>query len=163
MGLFTKKKQDAEEQKPTMGSDMFVELTKAKSAPAPVKIEVEDTKSGLFESEEESEGQLTVDVYQDKNDIVVQSTVAGVDPENLEINITNESVTIRGKREKIEVIEDKNYFYQECFWGRFSRSIILPHEVDPDTSTASLKNGVLLIRMPKMNKSKAKKLKVKLD
>lgn len=163
MGLFTKKKQEAEEQKPVLGSDMFVELTKAKSAAAPVKIEVEDTKGDLFESEEESEGQLTVDVYQDKNDIVVQSTVAGVDPENLEINITNESVTIRGKREKTETIEDKNYFYQECFWGKFSRSIILPHEVDPDASTAALKNGVLLIRMPKMNKSKAKKLKVKLD
>jgi HSP20 family protein len=162
MGLFTKKK-DAEERKLNENGDVLVELVKAKGVPAPVKIEVDDKKNEYLEPDEESEGQLTVDVYQDKNDIVVQSTVAGVDPENLEINITNESVTIRGKREKIEVIEDKDYFYQECFWGKFSRSIILPHEVDPDASTASLKNGVLLIRMPKMNKSKAKKLKVKLD
>jgi HSP20 family protein len=161
MGLFTKKKEVAEGQ--LEGNEMFVELAKAKNANAPLKIEIEEKASDLFDAEEESEGQLTVDVYQDKSDIVVQSTVAGVDPENLEINITNESVTIRGKREKIETIEDKNYFYQECFWGKFSRSIILPQEVDPDAANASLKNGVLTIRMPKVNKLKSKKLKVKTD
>ncbi|MBI4034202.1 MAG: Hsp20/alpha crystallin family protein [Candidatus Brennerbacteria bacterium] len=140
--------------------DIFVELAKVKSEPKPLHIETEDKN---FELDDESEGQLTVDVYADKDYIVVQSTVAGVDPEDLEINITNESVTIKGKREKTEKIEDKNYFYQECFWGRFSRSIILPEEVDPEKSTAALKNGVLTVRMPKLNRKKAKKLKVKFD
>ncbi len=140
--------------------DIFVELAKVKSEPKPLRVETKDDK---FEIEEESEGQLTVDVYQDKDSIVVQSTVAGVDPEDLEINITNESVTVKGRREKIEKIEDKNYFYQECYWGRFSRSIILPEEVDPEKSTAALKNGVLTIKMPKLNRRKAKKLKVKID
>lgn len=140
--------------------DIFVELAKVKSEPKPLQIE---TKDENFELDEESEGQLTVDVYQDKEGIIVQSTVAGIDPNDLEINITNESVTIRGKREKIEKIEDKDYFYQECFWGRFSRSIILPEEVDPEKSTAVLKNGVLTIKMPKLNRKKAKKLKVKID
>ena len=164
MGLFTKKKVPvAGELSQEGNSEMFVELAKVKSAPAPLKIEIDERSSDLFDAEEESEGQLTVDVYQDKDDIVVQSTVAGVDPENLEINITNESVTIRGKREKLEAIEDKDYFYQECFWGKFSRSIILPHEVDPDAASATLKNGVLTIRMPKINKLKAKKLKVRID
>ncbi|MBI5733027.1 Hsp20/alpha crystallin family protein [Candidatus Jorgensenbacteria bacterium] len=137
-------------------SNMFFELAKVKSAPAPLKIQ-NDTEP------EDTEGQLTVDVYQNKDDIMVQSTVAGVNPDDLEINITNESVTIRGKRTREEQIEDKDYFYQECFWGVFSRSVVLPQEVDPEKSTAALKNGVLTIRMPKLDRSKAKKLKVKTD
>ncbi len=137
-----------------------MELAKVKSEPKPLQIE---SKEENFEFDEESEGQLTVDVYQDKESIVVQSTVAGIDPEDLEINITNESVTVKGRREKLEKIEDKDYFYQECFWGKFSRSIILPEEVDPEKSTAALKNGVLTIKMPKLNRKKAKKLKVKID
>jgi len=137
-----------------------VELAKVKSEPKPLQIE---SKEENFEFDEESEGQLTVDVYQDKESIVVQSTVAGIDPEDLEINITNESVTVKGRRERLEKIEDKDYFYQECFWGKFSRSIILPEEVDPEKSTAALKNGVLTIKMPKLNRKKAKKLKVKID
>jgi len=140
--------------------DIFVELAKVKSEPKALEIETEDD---VFDIDEESEGQLTVDVYQNKDSIVVQSTVAGVDPEDLEINITNESVTIKGRREKAEKIEENDYFYQECFWGRFSRSIILPEEVDPEKSTATLKNGVLTIKMPKLNRKKAKKLKVKID
>ena len=148
--------------------NVFVELAKVKSEPTPIKLDVEpekkaDMKEAKPDSEDEADGQLTVDVFQDKNDIVVQSTVAGVNPENLEINITNESVTIRGTRERQETIEEKDYFYQECFWGKFSRSIILPQEIDPDNSVAALKNGVLTIRMPKLNRQKAKKLKVKLD
>jgi HSP20 family protein len=111
----------------------------------------------------EPEGQLTVDVFQTDNEIIVQSTVAGVSDEDLEINITGESVTVRGQREKEEKIEEKDYFYRECFWGSFSRSIILPQEIDPDRSTAILKNGILTIRMPKVERQKARKIKVKID
>ncbi len=138
--------------------DMLVELAKAKSQAAPLRVAT--TAVPEFE---EGEGQLTVDVYQDKDAIIVQSTVAGVNPDELEINITNESITIRGRREKSESIEAKNYFYQECFWGTFSRSIILPQEVDPEKSSAALKNGVLMVRMPKLTRQKARKLKVKVD
>lgn len=158
MGIFTKKK--SEEHHESSSHDMFVELAKTKSAPAPIRLE---TETAPLPVQDDSEGQLTVDVYQEKDAIVVQSTVAGVEPENLEINITSESVTIRGKRERQQLVEDHDYFYQECFWGSFSRSIILPHEVDPEESTAALKNGVLTIRMPKLVKNRAKKLKVKLD
>jgi HSP20 family protein len=141
-------------------NNIFAELAKTKSSPRSLTI---DTGGELPTLNDETEGQLTVDVYQNKDDIVVQSTVAGVNPEDLEVNITNEAVTIRGKREKMEKIEDKDYFYQECFWGRFSRSIILPQEVDPEKSTAVLKNGILVVKMPKLNRQRAKKLKVKID
>jgi len=143
--------------------DIFVELAKVKSSPAKIVIE-EDTKSpAMDEQADEIEGQLTVDVYQDEDDIVVQSTVAGVSPDDLDIHITPESVTIKGSRAKSQKIEDKDYFYQECFWGRFSRSVILPMEVDPEKSTATVKNGVLTVRMPRLNRQKGKKVKVKSD
>jgi len=111
----------------------------------------------------DEEGQLMIDVYQTDNEIIIKSTVAGVKEEDLEVNITAESVTIRGQREREEKIEDKDYFYRECFWGSFSRSLILPQEVDPDRSTAVLKNGILIIRMPKIERQKIRKLKVKID
>ncbi len=112
---------------------------------------------------EEGEGQLTIDVYQTPEEIVVESTIAGVKPEDLDISITSEAVTIRGKREKQETVQDEDYFYQECYWGRFSRSIILPQEIDSDKAVASIKNGILTIKLPKLNRQKTKKLKVKFD
>jgi HSP20 family protein len=115
------------------------------------------------ELSKETEGQLTVDVCQTDSEIIIQSTIAGVLPEDLEINITAESVTIRGKREREEKVEAKDYLYQECFWGSFSRSIILPQEIDPDRAVATLKNGVLTIRLPKVDRQKAKKIKVKVE
>jgi HSP20 family protein len=139
--------------------DIFVELAKVKGAPAPLRIE-EDEPAALME-EDDAEGQLTVDVYQDGDYIVVQSTVAGVKPEEVEVSITPESVSVRGKRERTKEVAEKDYFYQECFWGSFSRSIILPYEVDPDKSSATIKEGVLTVKMPKLNRQKAKKVKVK--
>lgn len=139
-----------------------MELAKVRTQPTPITVDSEEISSAI-DVDDEMEGQLTVDVYQDKDNIVVQSTVAGVEPDDLEINITNESITIHGRRERKETIEEKDYFYQECFWGRFSRSIILPAEVDSERSVASLKNGVLTVKMPKLERRKAKKLKVKID
>ncbi len=139
--------------------DIFVELAKVKSQPMPLKVHEKDVSEN--NSADEGEGTLTVDVYQDGDYVVVESTVAGVDDDELEVNITTESVTIKGTRERKKEIEDKDYFYQELFWGTFSRSIILPHEVDPEESVATLKNGVLTIKMPRLNRQKTKKLKVK--
>ncbi len=112
---------------------------------------------------DEAEGQLTIDVYQTPDEIVVESTIAGVKPEDLDIDVTSESVTIRGERKKEMTISEKDYFYQECFWGKFSRSIILPQEIDPDKAESSIKNGVLTIRLPKVNRDKGKKLTVKTE
>ena len=138
--------------------DVFVELAKVKSQPAPI------TTGQEIESEtDDVEGQLTVDVYQDGDMIIVQSAVAGVDEDNLEINLTPESVAIRGKREKSQKVSDTDYFYQECFWGSFSRTVILPTEIDTEKSTAALKNGVLTVKMPKLDRKKGKKLKVSLN
>jgi HSP20 family protein len=112
---------------------------------------------------DEGEGQLTVDVYQNGDEIVVQAPIAGVSREDLDVEATSESVTIRGERKRNEDVDDTDYLYQECFWGKFSRSIILPQEVDPDSAKVSLKNGVLTVRLPKINRGTARKLQVKED
>ncbi len=111
----------------------------------------------------ENEGQLTVDVYQTSDEIVIESPIAGVEPDNLDISITNESVTIKGKREHAERVKEEDYFYQECYWGKFSRSVILPQEIDSEKAQATIKNGILVVRLPKITRAKSKKLKVKFD
>jgi len=110
---------------------------------------------------EEQEGQLTVDVFQDDQNIVIQSTVAGVSPDDLDVSITNDMVTVRGERRRMYDIDPQDYFYQECYWGTFSRSIILPVEIDADRAEAKIKNGILTIRIPKANAAMTRKLKVK--
>lgn len=109
----------------------------------------------------ESEGELTVDVYQTDTDIVIQSAIAGVKGENLDITIENDLVIIRGTREKNIEVEEKNYFHQECYWGSFSRKIILPVEVDPSRAQASMKDGILTIKIPKIEREKKRKIMVK--
>ena len=111
----------------------------------------------------EPEGQLTIDVYQTPDEIVIESAVAAVAPEDLDINVSGDSVTIRGSRRREREVRDEDYLYQECYWGRFSRSIILPQEVDADGAIATIRNGILKIRLPKLRRERAKKLKVKLE
>lgn len=126
----------------------------------PIIQEKEEELDDFFEK---AEGELTVDVYQTDDEIIIKSTLAGVSADDLEINVTRESVTIKGERRREEKISEKDYFYQECFWGTFSRSVILPQEIDPEHANASIKNGILTLKLPKLDKKKAKKLKVKFD
>lgn len=96
------------------------------------------------------EGHLTVDVFQSGNNIVIQSTIAGADPNDIDVSITKDMVTIKGSRTQEEKIKSDNYYHRELYWGTFSRSIILPVDIDPDKSKASIKNGVLTIKLPKL-------------
>lgn len=111
--------------------------------------------------EEEEEAQLTVDLYQTATDIIVQTMIAGVVPDNLSITITRDMITIRGKREENRAINNENYFVQELYWGAFSRTISLPEEVDPEEAEAVEKHGLLIIKLPKINKEKKTVLKIK--
>ncbi|MFH1183377.1 MAG: Hsp20/alpha crystallin family protein [Candidatus Moraniibacteriota bacterium] len=109
----------------------------------------------------DQEGQLTIDVYQTDSDIVIKSTIAGVKPEDLDIQINNDMVTIRGERRKEDEVRDEDYYYQECYWGAFSRSIILPVDVEANKAEAIMKNGILSIRLPKAETAKARKIQVR--
>ncbi len=142
--------------------EFHVELAKAGGA-VQTHHRVAAKKSFSEEMNHEPEGTLTVDVYQTPSEIVIESAVAGVRPEDLDVMATNDSVTIKGSRHREKEVKDDDYLYQECYWGRFSRSVILPQEVDPDAAVVNFKNGILTVRLPKLDKQKAKKLKVKLD
>lgn len=141
--------------------DFFVELVKAKENSNEVYIESPENSVKELEEINNEEGTLTVDVYDDGDNIVVISTVAGVNDDDLIVDITPEMVSIKGERKMDKKIPEKNYLYQELFWGKFSRSVILPEEVSPDDSEASLTKGILTIKMPKVRRSKLKQIKVK--
>ena len=128
------------------------------------KKELELREKNLFKEskwEEEIDAELTVDVYQTPSDIIVQTMVAGVQPENLSITITRDMITIKGKREENQSIEKDNFFVQELYWGSFSRTISLPEEVDPEEAEAIEKHGLLIIKLPKLDKNRETKLKIK--
>lgn len=129
----------------------------------PPKKEVEEPKEkeDWLEDEEEFEGQLTLDVFQDEDNIIIKSTIAGVTPEKLDISINNDMLTIKGEREKQQEVAEDDYFYQECYWGSFSRSVILPMEVEADKIDAMLKDGILTIILPKSKKAKSRKIEVR--
>lgn len=111
--------------------------------------------------EEEVEAELSVDLYQNNSDIIVKTMVAGVVPENLSITITRDMITISGKREENQSIDKDNFFIQELYWGAFTRTISLPEEVDPEEAEAIEKHGLLIIKLPKLDKNRETKLKIK--
>jgi HSP20 family protein len=127
------------------------------------KPEIAKSEESLSEIFEEAEGELAIDVYQTPSAFIIESTIAGVKPEDIDISLTPESITVKGSRIKEEKIKTEDYIHQECFWGKFSRSVILPQEIDPDRTQASIKNGVLKITLPKVNKAKSKKIKVRFE
>lgn len=105
-------------------------------------------------AEGHDEGQLSVDVGQTDDKLVVVATVAGAKPEDISVNIHNDLLTIRGKREKEREIKEDDYFYKECYWGAFSRTIVLPVDVLNDQAQATFKNGVLTVVIPKESAKK---------
>jgi HSP20 family protein len=105
------------------------------------------------------EGQLSCDVYQTADSIIVKSTIAGVDQKNLDISVSNDILTIRGFREMSEEVADEDFFSRECYWGSFSRSIVLPQEIDSKKVSANLKNGILTIKLPKKYKTTSIKIR----
>lgn len=129
--------------------EMYTPAIRAEHEPAPVLEETEE------------EGELSVDVYERPGEIIIQAMVAGVRPEDLEINIGREMVTIRGSRETSREVSSDNYFHRELYWGAFSRTILLPAEVEAEEAEATEKHGLLSIKIPKIDKGKTAKLKVK--
>jgi len=126
------------------------------------KIESDLTKNETaWNNNANNEGQLSVDVFQTRDSLIIKSTIAGVKPENIDISIDNDVLTIRGERQMEEKTEVTDYFYQECYWGGFSRSVVLPIEIKADEVEASIKNGFLTVILPKVKKNKSVAVKVK--
>ncbi|KKT27913.1 MAG: hypothetical protein A3F50_01385 [Candidatus Yanofskybacteria bacterium RIFCSPHIGHO2_12_FULL_44_29b] len=127
-------------------------------------LELDDNYEAQLTSKKETkpkqEGQLTVDVVETDDEIIIQSPVAGASSEDIDISVTQDMVTIRGLRHAEFERKTSKYHHQELFWGGFSRSIILPVDVDSDGAKAGVKNGLLTIRLPKLERIKTKKIKI---
>lgn len=110
---------------------------------------------------EQADAELTIDMYETPREIVISTMVAGVKPEDLDIAITRDMVTIRGERQTDRTVTEDDYFHRELYWGSFSRTIVLPKEVEVEEAEASEKHGLLTIRLPKIDKNKQARLKVR--
>lgn len=113
------------------------------------------------EDGEPQEGELPVDMYQTGDDVVIRALIAGVSPDDLDIAITRDMVTIKGMREEMQEAADDDYYHRELFWGSFSRTLLLPEEVLIDEAEAQEKHGLLEIRLPKVDKNRSTRLTVK--
>lgn len=111
--------------------------------------------------EQEEIGELPVDMYETPSEIVIQTLIAGVLPEHLSINITRDTVIISGRREENKSIPDDHYRMRELYWGAFGRTVELPAEVEIDTAEAIERHGMLMIKMPKIDKARKTVLKIK--
>lgn len=132
----------------------------------PEKISKIFGEEGEAPSEEwltEYEGQLALDAFQTEDQVVIKAPIAGVRPEDLEVTIHDEQITVKGERKQEHQVKEEDYFAQECYWGVFSRSIALPPGCDIENAKASLKNGVLTIIIPKLRKGKTKIVKIEAE
>lgn len=152
---------DEEDQETVMIEE---EVTEAVPVQAPARQSAPVAAAASSNGEEwmsDFEGQLNIDMYQTKDNVIIKSTIAGVKPEDIDITVANDMVTIKGSRKKEEQIAQDDYFYQECYWGNFSRSVIIPVDIDSEAIEADLKDGILTVIIPKAAKAKTKKVKVK--
>ena len=175
MGFFDKLKREVEgtEETPTpeLPKEKAGKKKEAKSKPKKLKVKPAEQPQKAASREEilapagreetDFEGELAIDVYETDGDFVIKSTIAGVKADDLDIAIENDIVTIRGSRQKQTIEEAKKYYYQECYWGAFSRQVILPEEVNGSKAEAAIKDGILTLKIPKIAKVQKRKIAIK--
>jgi HSP20 family molecular chaperone IbpA len=158
-----KPKEEKEEKPKEEKKEKPKEEKKIKKTKIELKVkEVEKPKEKEEKPKEEwleNEGELAVDVYQTETELIIQSAIAGVKPEQLNVSLEGDMITIEGERQKPS--EGGDYFIQECYWGKFSRKIILPVEINPDGIEATFKDGILTIKLQKISKEKKRKILIK--
>lgn len=154
---------DAEELMPEDESseEVQLEVEEEEASEEPQESAPKPSKEGNEEWLNDFEGQLNIDMYQTKDNVIIKSTIAGVRPEDIDITVANDMLTVKGSRKKEEAVTQDDYFYQECYWGNFSRSVIIPVDIDSENIEADLKDGILTVIIPKAAKAKTKKVKVK--
>ena len=117
----------------------------------------------LFRTDELDVRAPAVDVFEEKDDIVVKAEVPGMDKDNIEVKLTDHTLTIKGEKKKAEEVKEENYYRSERSYGSFFRTLELPKDVHAEKVKATFKNGVLEVRMPKTEEAKAKEVKVKVE
>ena len=117
----------------------------------------DDKDRGWFESD----GQLAVDVYETGKEFIIISAIAGITIENLDVSVERDILIIKGNRSNPTAGGEKNYFYQECYWGPFSKKIILPENIDSSRIDAAMDKGILIIKIPKIQREEKKKIEIR--
>ena len=116
-----------------------------------------------FKTEGALTGAPALDVYEEKDEIVVKAELPGLEKDNVEVNLSDHTLTIKGEKKKEEEVKEEDYYRSERSYGKFVRSLQLPTEVKADAIKASFKNGVLEVRLPKTEAAKSREIKVKVD
>lgn len=105
----------------------------------------------------------SLDVYEEKDSVVVKAELPGMKKEDVEVNLAGETLTIKGEKKEDKEVKEDDYYRRERSYGSFLRTVALPSEVKSDEIKASFKDGVLEIRMPKTEEAKKKSISVKID
>lgn len=121
----------------------------------------DDNNKSSWMDDSSVDSELSVDVYQTQEDVIVKAMIPGVKKEDLEINLTRDSVTLKGVRKEEKIVSDDDYFHRELYWGSFSRTIQLPHEVDIEHAEALETQGILTIKLPRVDKDRQMKVRIK--
>jgi HSP20 family protein len=143
---------------------MGITISLARSEPAEDVLFPEAERSSARHAGEDGlwhageDGQLAIDVYETDTEVILMTAIAGVTLKQLEVFLHNDMLTVRGKR-TAEIDADARTLVQECHWGSFSRSVILPTEIDAEGIAATMKEGVLTVRMPKMVRNRRIRVK----
>jgi HSP20 family protein len=144
-----------------MGDDITAAFLSEDEVPAPEEGAAPGPVAAAEEEwEDEPAGQLAVDVYETKEKLVVKGRVAGVNKSDLDVSISDNTLTVKGTLSAGTEDEVENYFLQECYWGEFSRSLVLPVPVKEEEIEAVLKDGVLTISFAKVKQDTVKKIEV---
>tara|TARA_Y100000310_G_C20576310_1_gene760580 strand:- start:194 stop:658 length:465 start_codon:yes stop_codon:yes gene_type:complete len=142
------------------GKKVVKKKTPVKKPKKKIVAKLKKSKAKKATKPKKPQGQLGIDLWQTADALILKSTIAGVSGDDLDISITSEMVEIKGKRASGTKIVKNDYYYQECYWGSFTRKVELPIEIDADSAEATLKDGVLTIQMPKASKAQVKKLSI---
>lgn len=143
-------------------TDFFVQTNAAQLDEQPASQSITSQDESWIATPDGYEGQLAVDVYHDSNNVYIRAIIGGINPNDLEVHLNNDMVTIKGKRLAPNLnIPADHYFIQECYWGGFSRSIILPVDIKNDVVEAKIEHGVLLVILPKSHRPKNSRIPVK--
>jgi HSP20 family protein len=141
--------------------DSFDQETEVKVGMMDADMDTPQGGGNAWDEESDQEGELPVDMFQTRDAIVIRALVAGVNPEDLDIAITRDMVTLKGERSESREAPDEDYYHRELFWGSFSRTILLPEEIVIDEAEAKEKHGLLEITLPKLDKERSARLTVK--
>ena len=152
---------DAEENSPSNNSDKYFDSDYQSTHIDNDYNQFNDESIDNWQNSGNEKGELSVDMFEIEDEIIIQAIIAGVKKEDIEIDVAREKISIEGHREKSFDIGENHFYNQELYWGSFGRTLILPDEIEIEEAEATENHGLLTIRLPKLDKAKSTKLKIR--